>query len=47
VLAGPQDVERCCNPLKRFRAVVSRFQKREVYDRAVVVIASLLLWLDG
>ncbi len=47
VLPGPQDAERCCNPLKQFRAVVTRFQKREVYDRAVVVIASLLLWLDG
>ena len=40
-------VERCFNRLKRFRAVATRFEKRAVNYRAVVVIASLLFWLEG
>jgi transposase len=40
-------VERCFNRLKQFRAVATRYDKRAVNYRAMVVIASLLLWLDG
>jgi transposase len=40
-------VERCFNRLKRFRAVATRYDKRAVNYRTMVVIASLLLWLDG
>jgi len=40
-------VERCFNRLKQFRAVATRFKKRAVNYRAMVVIASLLIWLDG
>lgn len=40
-------VERCFNRLKQFRAVATRYEKRAVNYRAMVVIASLLLWLDG
>jgi transposase len=39
-------VERCFNRLKQFRAVATRFDKRAVNYRAMVVVASLLLWLD-
>jgi transposase len=40
-------VERCVNRLKQFRAVATRFEKRAVNYRAMVVIASLLIWLQG
>jgi transposase len=40
-------VERCFNRLKQFRAVATRYDKRAVNYRAMVVIASLLLWLEG
>jgi transposase len=40
-------VERCFNRLKHLRAVATRFEKRAVNYRAMVVIASLLTWLDG
>jgi transposase len=40
-------VERCFNRLKRFRAVATRYDKRAVNYRAMVVIASLLIWLEG
>jgi transposase len=43
---GRNVVERCFNRLKRFRAVATRFEKRAVNYRAMVVIASLLIWLD-
>jgi transposase len=33
--------------LKQFRAVATRFEKRAVNYRAMVVIASLLIWLEG
>jgi len=44
---GRNVVERCFNRLKQFRAVATRFEKRAVNYRAVVVIASLLIWLKG
>jgi transposase len=40
-------VERCFNRLKQFRAVATRFGKRAVNYRAMVVMASLLIWLEG
>jgi transposase len=42
-----QTIERCFNRLKHFRAVATRYDKRAVNYRAMVVIASLLIWLDG
>ena len=51
-MAGPaelvtcdQTIERTVNRLKQFRAVATRFEKRAANYR--VVIASLLIWLDG
>jgi len=41
-----QTIERCFNRLKQYRAVATRFEKRAVNYRAMVVIASLLIWLD-
>ena len=40
-------VERCFNRLKQFRAVATRFEKRAVNYRAMVVIASLLIWIEA
>jgi transposase len=39
-------VERCVNRLKQWRAVATRFEKRALNYRALVVIAALLIWLD-
>jgi transposase len=44
---GRNVVERCFNRLKQFRAVATRYDKRAVNYRAMVVIASLLIWLEG
>jgi transposase len=44
---GRNVVERCCNRLKQFRGVATRYDKRAVTYRAMVVLASLLVWLDG
>ncbi len=38
-------VERCVNRLKQFRAIATRYEKRAVNYRAMVVIASILLWV--
>jgi len=40
-------VERCMNRLKQWRAVATRYDKRAVNYRAMVVIAALMLWLDS
>ena len=40
-------VERCMNRLKQWRAVATRYEKRAVNYRAMVVIAALMLWLDS
>lgn len=40
-------VERCFNRLKQFRAVATRYDKRAENYRAMVVIASLLIWLEA
>jgi transposase len=38
-------VERCINRLKQFRGLATRYEKHAVNYRAMVVIASLLIWL--
>ena len=38
-------VERCIARLKQFRALATRFEKRAVNYRALVVLAALQLWL--
>jgi transposase len=40
-------VERCVGQLKQWRSVATRYEKRAVNYRAMVVIASLLLWLPS
>ncbi len=40
-------VERCVNRLKRWRAIATRYEKRAVDYRAMVVIASLMMWLPS
>lgn len=40
-------VERCVNRLKQWRAVATRYEKRAVDYRAMVVIAALMLWLSA
>ncbi len=40
-------VERCVNRLKQWRAVATRYEKRAVNYRAMVVIASLMIWLSS
>jgi transposase len=38
-------VERCVNRLKQFRGVATRYEKRAANIRAMVVIASIVIWL--
>ena len=38
-------VERCLNRLKQWRGIATRYEKRAVNYRAMVVIASLMIWL--
>jgi transposase len=38
-------VERCVNRLKRYRGVVARCAKRAVNHGAMIVVASLMIWL--
>ena len=38
-------VERCVNRLKQWRGIATRFEKRAANYRAVVIIASLIIWL--
>ncbi|MDQ3653828.1 MAG: IS5/IS1182 family transposase, partial [Chloroflexota bacterium] len=38
-------VERCINRLKQWRGLATRFEKRGVNYRAMVVVASLMIWL--
>ena len=38
-------VERCINRLKQWRGLTTRYEKRAVNYRALVVIAALMIWL--
>ncbi len=40
-------VERCVGRLKQWRAVATRYEKRAANYRAMVLIASLMLWLPS
>jgi transposase len=40
-------VERCINRLKQWRGVATRYEKRAVNYRAMVVLASIVLWLEA
>ena len=40
-------VERCVNRLKQWRGIATRFEKRAVHYRAMVVIAALMIWLGS
>jgi transposase len=40
-------VERCINRLKQWRGVATRYEKRAVNYRAMVVLASTILWLES
>ena len=40
-------VEHLINKMKRFRRVVTRYEKRGAYYRIIWVIASIILWLGG
>ena len=37
-------VERCVNRLKQWRGIATRYEKRAVNYRAMVVIAALMVW---
>jgi transposase len=40
-------VEQCAGRLKQWRSVATRYEKRAVNYRAMVVIASLMMWLPS
>ena len=40
-------VERCINRLKQWLGLATRYEKRAVNYRAMVVIASIVLWLES
>ncbi|GAA1931696.1 hypothetical protein GCM10009837_66780 [Streptomyces durmitorensis] len=37
--------ERCCNRLKQWRGLATRYAKRAAIYRAEVVIAAIMIWL--
>ena len=39
-------VERCINRLKQWRGLATRYEKRAVNYRAMVVLAAIVIWLD-
>jgi transposase len=43
--ARPNVVERCVNRLKQWRGIATRYEKRALNYRAMVLIASLMIWL--
>ena len=47
VYARRNVVERCINRLKQWRGLAIRYEKRAINYRAMVVIASILIWLDS
>jgi len=40
-------IERCINKLKQWRSIATRYEKRAANCRAMVVLASIVLWLDS
>ncbi len=40
-------VERCINRLKQWRGLATRYEKRALNYRAMVVLASIVLWLEA
>jgi transposase len=40
-------VERCINRLKQWRGLATRYEKRAVNYRAMLVLSSIVLWLEG
>jgi transposase len=40
-------VERCVNRLKQWRGIATRYEKPAVNYRAMVMIASLMIWLSS
>ncbi len=44
---GRNVVERCVNRLKQWRGIATRYEKRAVNYRAMVVIAALMVWLTS
>ncbi len=39
-------IERCINRLTQWRGIATRFDKRAVNYRAMIVVAALMIWLD-
>ena len=42
---GRNAIERCLNRLKQFRGLATRYEKRAVNYRALVVLAAIVIWL--
>jgi transposase len=40
-------VERCINRLKQWRGLATRYEKRALNYRVMVVLASIVIWLDS
>ena len=40
-------IERCVNRLKQWRGIATRYEKRAVNYRAMVIIAALMIWLTS
>ena len=47
VYARRNVVERCINRLKQWRGLATRYEKRAANYRAMVIIASIVVWLDS
>lgn len=47
VYARRNVVERCINRLKQWRGLATRYEKRALNYRAMVVLAAIVVWLDS
>jgi transposase len=47
VYARRNVVERCINRLKQWRSLATCYEKRTVNYRAMVVLATIVIWLDS
>jgi transposase len=47
LVIGDETIERCINRLKQWRGLPTHYDKCALNYRAMVVLAAIVLWLEG